>query len=66
LSFDAQAAGYVLGECSISVVLKPYAEKAHLAHLAAMAWSPDDVVVVVVVVRHQLLVEVMKSLNHAV
>jgi len=65
LSFDAQAAGYVLGECSISVVLKPYAEKAHLAHLAAMAWSPDDVVVVVVV-RHQLLVEVMKSLNHAV
>jgi hypothetical protein len=63
LSFDAQAAGYVLGECSISVVLKPYAEKAHLAHLAAMAWSPDDVVVVV---RHQLLVEVMKSLNHAV
>jgi acyl transferase domain-containing protein len=64
LSFDAQAAGYVLGECSISVVLKPYAEKAHLAHLAAMAWSPDDVVVVVV--RHQLLVEVMKSLNHAV
>lgn len=27
LSFDAQAAGYVLGECSISVVLKPYAEK---------------------------------------
>lgn len=28
LSFDYQAAGYVLGECSISVVLKPYAEKA--------------------------------------
>lgn len=27
LSFDAQAAGYVLGECSISLVLKPYAEK---------------------------------------
>jgi len=27
LSFDYQAAGYVLGECSISVVLKPYAEK---------------------------------------
>lgn len=28
LSFDYQAAGYVLGECCISVVLKPYAEKA--------------------------------------
>ena len=34
LSFDAQAAGYVLGECSISVVLKPYAEKAWLGAAA--------------------------------
>ena len=34
LSFDYQAAGYVLGECSISVVLKPYAEKAVGKHAA--------------------------------
>lgn len=37
LCFDAQAAGYVIGECSISVVVKPYAEKASAKRAVGVA-----------------------------
>ena len=44
--FDREANGYVIGECSISVVLKPYAEKATRGALLSTGAQVDDQLVV--------------------